>query len=90
MFKRIALAAAAAAAAGLGVMHAAPSAALGSQNAIVAQPSERARRRQMLADLDALPPRYRNRWKAQRRRTRPNMNHVSKRTRRRHRRARAK
>lgn len=32
-------------------------------------------------------PKYRNRWKAERRAKRPNMNHVSKRTRRRHRRA---
>lgn len=81
------MAIAALAAAGMAVAAAAPTAALGAQTYIVAQPSERVRRRQMLADMGALPARYRNRWKALRRRKRPNLNIVSKRTRRKHRRA---
>lgn len=76
-----------AAAIGLGVAAAAPVAMLGAQTTLAVQPSERQRRRQILAHLDALPAKYRNRWKADRRRKHPNMNHVSRRTRRRHRRA---
>lgn len=85
---RMALAASLAAV-GIGFVAAAPTAALGLQTEIAVQPSERARRRQTQAALGALPPRYRNRWKAERRAKRRNMNTVSKRTRRRHRRARA-
>jgi hypothetical protein len=78
-----------AASVGLGFASAAPSAAVGSQHELAPQPSEKERRRKMLADLGALPTKYRNRWKSARCRKRPNMNHVSRRTRRKHRRARA-
>lgn len=81
------LAAAMVAAPARGMMAAAPSAVMGSQFYLAPEStSANARLRQSLGWIGALPPKYRNRWKAQRPKRRANMLHVSRRTRRKHRR----
>ena len=63
--------------------------ALGGQFEMAVEPaSTRAKRKKLLASDGALPRKYRNRWKAAKPKRRANRLHMSRRVRRRHRRAR--